>query len=432
MREKENSMNTAISVKCPECSNEFPLSDAVLSSVREGVTKEVQSTLADREQMVSKRQRTLDDREADLKKKTSEIQQEAERLAEQRLKEREVHIRSEAAKQAVKEHEFVLKQLQEEVTEKTNALKQAQANELSLLKDKRELQEAKETLELKVQRTLDQERGKITAHAKAQADEENRLKIAEKEKVISDLQRKLEDAQRRAEQGSQQIQGEILEIDFERQLRDAFPVDQITEISKGIRGADVSQEVRSNTGRKCGLILYENKRTKNWSDTWIPKLKADLLSIKADIGVIVTEALPPETDGFCCKDDIWVTDPKSAIPLAHVLRCLLQEVAIARGYRDGAKEKMEVLYNYLTSNEFRQRVSSVIDAFNAMRADLEAERRALTKHWSKREKHINSVIENMAGLVGDIQVLSGNALKDIPALELEAGEQEPHFGQNAA
>jgi len=396
----------------------------VLSSVREGVTKEVQSTLADREQMLSKRQRTLDDREADLKKKTSEIQQEAERLAEQRLKEREVHIKSEAAKQAVKEHEFVLKQLQEEVTEKTNALKQAQANELSLLKDKRELQEAKETLELKVQRTLDQERGKITAHAKAQADEENRLKIAEKEKVISDLQRKLEDAQRRAEQGSQQIQGEILEIDFERQLRDAFPVDQITEISKGIRGADVSQEVRSKTGRTCGLILYENKRTKNWSDAWMPKLKADMLGVKADIGVIVTEALPPDIDNFCRKDEIWITDPKSAIPLVHVLRCLLQEVAIARGHRDGAKEKMEVLYTYLTGNEFRQRVSSVIDTFKAMRADLEAERRALTKHWSKREKHINAVIEDMACMVGDVQAISGNALKEIPALELEPVEHE--------
>lgn len=403
----------------------------MLSSVREGVTKELQSTLADHEQTLSKRQRTLDDREADLKKKTSEIQQEAERLADHCLKEREVHIKSEAAKKAVKEQELVLKQLQEEVAEKTNALKQAQTNELTLLKDKRELQEAKETLELKVQRTLDQERGKITAHAKAQADEENRLKIAQREKVISDLQEKLEEAQRRAEQGSQQTQGEVLELDFEKQLRAAFPIDQIVEISKGIRGADVSQEVRSNTGRNCGLILYENKRTKNWSDTWITKLKGDMLVLKADIGVIVTEALPPETDAFCRKDDIWVTDPKSAIALVHVLRCLLQEVAIARGHRDGAKEKMEVLYTYLTGNEFRQRVSSVIDAFKAMHSDLQAEKRALTKHWSKREKHITAVIEDMACMVGDVQAISGNALKDIPALELESHEHEPALVGNS-
>ena len=156
-----------------------------------------------------------------------------------------------------------------------------------------------------------------------------------------------------------------------------------------------------------------------------------MLALKADIGVIVTEALPPETAAFCRKDDIWIADPKSAIPLVHVLRCLLQEVAIARGHRDGAKEKMEILYTYLTGNEFRQRVSSVIDAFKAMRADLEAERRALTKHWSKREKHINAVVENMAGMVGDVQAFSGNALKNIPALELESGEEEPAFAENS-
>ena len=317
-----------------------------------------------------------------------------------------------------------MKQLQDEVSEKRSALKQAQANELGLLKQKRELEEAKEALALKVQRTLDEERCKITAQAKAQADEEHRLKIAEREKVISDLQRKLEDAQRRAEQGSQQSQGEILEIDFERQLREAFPLDQIIEISKGVRGGDIRHEVRTKSGRLSGVILYENKRTKSWSDAWIPKLKADMLLIKADIGVLVTEALPSGADLFCSKDEIWITDPKTAIPLIHVLRCLLQEVTIARGHRDGAREKMEVLYAYLTGNEFRQRVSSVIDTFQAMHTDLQAEKRALQKHWCKREKHIDAVIENMAGMVGDVQAISGNALKDIPALELETETRE--------
>jgi hypothetical protein len=336
---KDISMNKAISVKCPACSNEFTLNDAVLASVREGVAKEIQSALVNREQTLAARQRALDDGEADLKKRKEGIQTEVERLADARVKEREDEIKSMAAKKALEQQSAVLKELEDEVSEKTNALKEAQANELALRKEKRELQEAKESLELKVQRTLDAERGKLKEQAKAQADEENRLKIAEKEKVISDLQKKLEEAQRRAEQGSQQTQGEVLELDFERQLREAFPLDQISEISKGIRGADISQEVKSKTGRTCGIILYENKRTKNWSDGWIPKLKADMLEKKADLGVIITEALPPNTDVFCSKDEIWITDPKTAIPLAHVLRCLLQEVAIARGHREGAKEK---------------------------------------------------------------------------------------------
>src|SRR6266496_222577 len=411
-------MNNAISVKCPGCGNEFSLSDAVLASVRAGLTKELQATLTTREQEIATRQKALDEEQAALKKKTRDIEEEVSRLTEQRVKEQVADIKSKAVQKALEDHEATLKELKTELDEKAGALKKAQENELALRKEKRELQEAKESLELEVQRTLDAERGKLKEQAKAQADEENRLKIAEKEKVISDLQKKLEEAQRRAEQGSQQIQGEVLELAFERQLRGAVNADQIAEISKGTRGADVSQEVRSKTGRSCGVILYENKRTKNWSDGWIAKLKSDMLAEKADIGVIVTEALPPNTDVFCSKDEIWITDPKTAIPLAHVLRCLLQEVAIARGHREGAKEKMELLYTYLTGNEFRQRVSSVIDAFRAMRSDLEAERRALTKQWSKREKHINAVVENMAGMVGDVQGISGNALKDIPAFQL--------------
>jgi hypothetical protein len=418
-------MDAPIPVKCPACGKEFPLSDAVLSGVRNSLANELQSALATREQAITTRQKALDSLESDLKKRKDQIQTEVERLADARIREREDEIKSKAAKKALEAQSATLKELQEEVTEKTSALKEAQANELTLRKEKRQLQEAKESLELEVQRTLDAERGKLKEEAKAQADEEHRLKMAEKDKLISDLQKNLEEAQRKVEQGSQQTQGEVLELDFERQLREAFAVDQITEISKGIRGADISQEVRSKTGRSCGIILYENKRTKNWSDGWIIKLKADMLERKADLGVIVTEALPPNTDVFCSKDEIWITDPKTAIPLAHVLRCLLQEVAIARGHREGAKEKMELLYTYLTGNEFRQRVSSVIDAFKAMHADLQAERRALTKHWSKREKHINAVIENMAGMVGDVQGISGNALKDIPALELDSGEEEP-------
>lgn len=417
-------MSKLIPVKCPTCGNEFSLSDAVLSSVRADLAKELQATLSTREQEIATREKAVDEQQAELKKRTREIQEQVEQLTEQRVKEQVADIKSKAAQKALEDHEAAVKELKSELDEKANALKKAQENELALRREKRELQEAKESLQLEVQRTLDAERGKLREQAKAQADEENRLKIAEKEKLISDLKEKLEEAHRKAEQGSQQTQGEVLELDFERQLREAFPGDQIIEVSKGIRGADVSQEVKSKTGRTCGIILYENKRTKNWSDGWITKLKIDMLSAKADIGVIVTEALPPSGDSFCRRDEIWVTDPRSAIPLAHVLRCLLQEVAIARGHREGAKEKMELLYTYLTGNEFRQRVSSVIDAFKSMRSDLEAERRALTKHWSKREKHINAVVENMAGMVGDVQAISGNALKDIPALELEAGEED--------
>jgi hypothetical protein len=183
------------------------------------------------------------------------------------------------------------------------------------------------------------------------------------------------------------------------------------------------QEVRSNLGRPCGHILYELKRTQNWSDGWVVKLKEDMRAAKAEIGVIVTEVLPKGFARFGQQDGVFMCDVASAIPLAHTLRRMVQELAIARGHQVGAQEKMQLLYTYLTGVEFRQRVSAVIEAFALLREDLEKERRGMTRAWAKREKHINSVVENMAGMIGDVQAISGNALQDIPSLEMETDEE---------
>jgi hypothetical protein len=414
--------NKTISVKCPECSYEFPLSDAVLGSVRTTITDELQANISRRERELEAKLKTAKEQQTAVDKKAADLDELVESRVRERLKKEVGEIRDKEAKKAADAQAVIVKELQTELDEKTGALTQAKEQELALRREKRRLEEAKEALALEVQRTLDDERGKLKTLLKAQSDEENRLKIADREKVISDLKTKLQEAQRKAEQGSQQAQGEVLELDFEQRLRSAFPVDQINEIAKGVRGADIAQEVMSKAGRSCGIILYENKRTKNWSDGWITKLKEDMRKAGAEIGVIVTEAMPAEIESFCEKDGIWVTDMKSAIPLAHVLRCILQEVAIAHGYREGAKEKMEVLYNYLTGTEFRQRVSAIVEAFKSMREDLEKERRSLTRAWCKREKHINGVIENMAGMIGDVQGISGNALQQIPALEFDIEE----------
>ena len=205
--------------------------------------------------------------------------------------------------------------------------------------------------------------------------------------MIEALKEKLHEAQRKIEQKSQQLQGEVMELDFEQRLRTAFPFDRINEIPKGMRGADVSQEVSSSTGKSCGIILYENKRTTSWSDSWVMKLKGDIRHADADIGVIVTEAMPANVDRFCERDGVWVTDPKSAIPLAHALRFTLQQVSITRGYRDGAKEKMELLYSYVTGKEFRHRVCAVIDAFKSMYDDSGKERRAFADLEQTRKTH---------------------------------------------
>ena len=413
----------AIGVKCPACGEQFSLDEAVLGGVREDLARELGAGLQQREREIASQQETLRKQDVALKRERMQLGETVETMVDKRTREQLQTLRAQAEKKAAEDQKAAFNALEEEVAKKSAALKQAKDDELKLRREKVELQEAKDDLALEVQRTLDAERESLRRTLQAKADEENRLKLAEKEKLITDLQDKLKDAQRRAEQGSQQAQGEILEVDFEEQLRRAFPLDLINEVSKGVRGADLSQEVVNRTGRGCGVILYENKRTRAWSDAWCAKLKEDMREARAEIGVIVTEALPKNVTCFGEREGVWVTDVASALPLAHVLRTALVELATARGHREGAKEKMELLYNYLTGAEFRQRVQAVTEAFITMRADLERERRALTKYWSKREKHINAVIENMAGMVGDVQALSGNALQALPVFELDDEEE---------
>jgi hypothetical protein len=423
-----SSMPESIAVRCPSCTQEFPLSDAVMGSVRNGVEKELRADVERREKVLGEKLKALGEQQEALARKSAEQQEQVETQVKQRLARVTEEIKTKAARQATEAQEAAMKELQAELSDKAGALRKAQEQELELRREKRQLEEAKEALKLEVQRTLDAERGKLKEQLQAAANEENRLKIAEKEKVITDLMVKLEEAQRKAAQGSQQTQGEVLELDFEQQLRQAFPIDAINEISKGVRGADVLQEVRSALGRPCGLILYELKRTQNWSDGWVVKLKEDMRAAKAEIGVIVTEVLPKGFARFGQQDGVFMCDIASAIPLAHTLRRMVQELAIARGHQVGAQEKMQLLYAYLTGVEFRQRVSAVIEAFALLRADLEKERRGMTRAWAKREKHINAVVENMAGMIGDVQAISGNALQDIPALELDTEEEEDEEG----
>lgn len=408
-----NASNT-ITVTCPSCGHDFPLSEAVLGSLREGVRKELSADVVKREQALDKKLGELRTREEQLHKQAVDLDGEVQKQLGARLKEAEARARK-LAEDALA---LKLQDLQTQLTEKSSALKTAQEQELALLKEKRRLQEEREAFAVEMARKLDTERAALRKQLGEQFDEQNRLKLAEREKVIEDLRLQMEALQRKAAQGSQQTQGEVLELDFAARLTTAFPTDRVEEVSKGVRGGDVSQHVISPTGRDCGTILYETKRTKNWADAWVPKLKEDMRNAKAELGVIVTETLPEGIKRFGLVDGIWVADFASALPLASSLRWSLHQLAIAKMSQEGAREKSAILYTYLTGAEFRQRVEGVIEAFSTMKEDLEAEKRALTKHWAKREKQLGQVVENMAAMYGDIQGISGNALQKIDALSL--------------
>jgi hypothetical protein len=296
-------------------------------------------------------------------------------------------------------------------------LEAAKAQELALRRKAEELESAKADLELEVARKLDSERARIAEEAGRRVAEQHELKQAEWDKQRQDLLKQVETLRQKAEQGSQQAQGEVFELSVEEALRDLFPQDVVTPVAKGVNGSDILHEVRSSNGRPCGKIAWELKRTKSWSAGWVQKLKDDQRADQADLAVIITHTMPEGVERIGQVDGVWVCDPKSAVGLASVLRASLQEVAMVRAMVGAQQGKAEQAMAYLSGTEFRGRVQTLVEAFAAMQDDLEAERRSLEKSMAKREKQITRAVTATAGFYGDLQGLLG--LPEVQALTLD-------------
>jgi len=409
---------------CPNCGHEFELSDALTGQIRDHLKAELLQEVVRREADVKKRNDTLKEQEEQIAKSRASIEEEIDAKLKERLSEAE----QKAAKKIEDRYGIQLKDLQGELEEKNHAIKAFQQQEIELRKRQRQLEEAKEAMELEVARKLDEERETIRSEALKKIAEEHRLKDMEKDKVINDLRNSLEDMKRKAEQGSMETQGEVLEQDFESQLKMFFIHDHIQPVPKGIRGADLVQTVRIPMGAECGILLWETKNTKAWSSQWIPKLKDDMIETRASIAILVSVVLPPDIHHFGQMDGVWVCDPLSAIPLAAVLREQLIAVNRERTASVGKNEKMEALYQYLAGSEFKQKIEGIVEAFTSMQDQLNRERRAMERQWKQREKEIERVIKNTVGLYGDMQGIIGGQIPVIPALEIdeEAIKQLPN------
>ena len=241
----------------------------------------------------------------------------------------------------------------------------------------------------------------------------------EKDQTITAMQKQIEELRRRAEQGSQQLQGEVQELELEAILTTKFPRDTILPVPKGEFGGDVLQRVVGPSGQVCGTILWESKRTKNWSDGWLPKLREDQRAAKAEIAIIISQVLPKDVETFGCVDTVWVAHPKVALPVAATLRQTLIEVACVRQANEGQQSKMEIIYQYLTGPRFRQRVEAIVEAFSSMKKDLDVERKAITRQWAKREEQIERVMQATVGMYGDFQGIAGRTLQEIEGLEFQ-------------
>lgn len=405
----------ADTITCPSCKAEIPLSDAITHSLKEQFTREFDLRQRDLEQTIAAREKKLGEQVRVLEQSKLDLDaQVANKLEAERRK-----LTEQAQLQARAGLSVEMEDLKNQLAARAAKLEEAQRNELVLRQQQRELEDRTKNLELEVARKLDEERAKLQGDARRQAMEEQQLRMADKEKLIADLKTQIESLQQKAEQGSQQSQGEVLELQLEEMLRLAFPLDEIMPVPKGVTGADVLQRVRNNLGQDCGTIIWESKRTKSWTQGWLTKLKDDARAQGADLAILVSQALPDTVTNSGLVEGVWVSGFTFALPLAAALRNGLLGIAAARRAESGKEEKMEVLYQFITSPQFRRQVEGVLEAFTEMQRDLDTERRAMEKLWKKREAQINRVLNGTSGQYGALQGIVGNAaLPEIKTLEL--------------
>jgi len=408
-------------IKCPNCGTQIELTEALTGQIEQGIRAQYEAEANQKEKDLQVRLQEIKQQQKELDARQQAIE---DQVAEQVKAERKKIAEQEKAKILFEQAEQ-RQALQDELTEKNQKLKEFQQQELELRKQQRKLQEEKEAFELEAVRKLDEQRKQIAEEAGKKAAEEQMLKLKEKDQLIESLRQQAQDWQRRAEVGSQEAQGEALEGQLQEVLEQAFPYDQFAEIKKGARGADIMQIVRNPSGTECGEILWESKNTKDFQRPWIEKLKKDQQNSGADVAVIMSMALPKEIDRFGMFEDIWVTDYKSAIGLCVALRQGLIKAQRERIVTAGRESVKDVIYNYITSNEFAMHVRAVVNSYEAMKADMDYEKRAMLRIWNKREKQINAVLDNVTQMYGSIEGLVGQkALPTIESMSLEAIAEE--------
>ncbi|MFA5802508.1 MAG: DUF2130 domain-containing protein [Thermoleophilia bacterium] len=373
-------------ISCPKCGEKIPLNEALTHQIEDGLRLSLEAEYANK-----------------FQSDKAKIEQKAEQKAADKIA-------------------LELKDRDEQIKEKDEQLETARAAEVAQRKKARELEDRERNLELDIQRQLDEQREIIRQEAAKKAAEDHRLSDREKDEKMAAMLKQIEDLKQRAEQGSQQAQGEAYELELEDLLRQKFPHDDIEPVPKGMRGADVIQTVCNSLGQPCGKIIWESKRTKNWANDWISKLKDDQRAVRADVAVLTSTVFPRDAEGICEYDGVWLTDFPSCIGLASALRQGLVELAHSRSSQEGRSGKMEMIYDYISGAEFRQRVEAIVEPFIEMRKDLHREQVAMQKLWSKREKQIDRVLLGAAGMHGDLEGIVGAQLPGVKVLELPASE----------
>jgi hypothetical protein len=406
---------------CPQCSTPIKLTESLAAPLIAQTRKQFEAQLASKEADFVRRETVLRQTQQDLAKAREAIDEEvAKKLKAERasISETEARKARVALANELEQRDKQLTELQLNLSANNAKLAEAQQAQADVLRKQRELDDARRELDLNVEKKVQESLVAVHAKAKLDAEEGLKAKLSEKEQQVASMKIQIDDLRRKAEQGSQQIQGEALELELESLLGARFPRDLIEPVPKGECGGDVLHRVLGHAGQTCGTIIWESKRTKGWNDGWLAKLRDDQRVANADIALIVSNALPKGVDAFDLIENVWVAEPRFAIPLAIALRQLLIDVASSRQAQEGQKTKMELVYRYLTGPQFRHRIDAILEKFNDMRDDLDRERKTMTKLWARREAQLNGVLDSTAGLYGDLQGIAGRAMPEIEGLDV--------------
>jgi len=387
-------------IVCPNCKTEIKLTESLAAPLLEATRRDFEQRMKQKD--------------ADL---AAKLKEEGAKIAAEEARKAKLALATE-----LEQRTSAVAELENALKENNAKLAEAQKAQADLIRKQRELDTKLREADLAVEKRIQEGLNATREQARKEVEGELKLKVAEKEQTISSMQKQIEELKRRAEQGSQQLQGEVQELELEALLAARFPRDTIEPVPKGEHGGDVLQRVVGPLGQACGTILWESKRTKNWSDGWLAKLREDQRAAKAEIAILVSQALPKEVETFDLVEHVWVVHPRVAIPVATALRQSLVELAVARQASEGQQTKMEMVYGYLTGPRFRQRVQAIVEAFSSMQEDLDREKKAITKQWAKREEQIERVMQATVGMYGDLQGIAGKTLQEIEGLSFQVLE----------
>jgi hypothetical protein len=437
-------MSQSSLISCPNCGHQFELENTLRNSIEQEYKNKYNQKWAQEVANVKQKEEELKRLELQMKQNTEQLElrvqdevnkkvlAEKEGLLKMKQQQQEIidaeiakqknSLMDDAKKKAESDIQQKLEMLSSELAEKSKSIQEAQKRELDLLKKQQELDEQKNNLELEAQRKMQELKSELEEKIRKNEGEKVDMKLKEKDKTIEDLHKMVDEMKRRSEQGSMQLQGEVQELALEELLRSSFPFDIIEEVSKGVRGADAIQIVNNHFGKQCGKIIYESKRTKSFSAEWIEKLKADQRLSQADVAILVTQTMPKEMTHFGEKNGIWICSFEEVKPLAAVIRDGILKISQATASQENKGEKMQMMYDFLTSIEFKNQMEAIIDGFRSMREGIIKERIQAEKNWKEREKQLDKVLLNATHFIGSVKGIAGNALADIKMIGEEDSE----------